>query len=370
MTAPTEQPAPVPPFVGDDSALLIIDWSSWLHRAWAVHGLEMLPLLVGWLCSTLAHRPAHLVIALDAPAPTRRHHMANPLDPDWRYKWDRPPKPPEFHALCRRATEIAELHAIPCLWSEGSEADDVIASVTGQARALGYRVWIGTGDKDLHGLCEADAASGVLVGTWDRFSTLAPAGAYRGPAEVRAKWGVEPRQMIDLLAIAGDSSDGVPGVPGLGFDKASKILRAYDTLEAALVRPAAEGAEIAVEIRRVDAERGKLRKGGGDVKTIAAELKALRARIPLAWNDLTADAQALERDRFKLQKAATIARFSRDLTALDCDCGVSVPWDQTPVGGFDVEALRALYLQLGYTRKAEQIPTWRKRAPWALPFAS
>lgn len=357
-----EQPAIRPPFVDDPSAFVLVDWSGWLHRAWATLGVEMLAPVGGWLVALLAHRPAHVALALDAAPPTRRHKAKHPTDPDWIYKGDRPPKPDVFHTICARATRLAELHAIPCLWAEGCEADDVIATATASARDLGYRVWVATSDKDLHGLCDEEKDSGIVVGTWDPFNRT-----YRGPAEVRAKWGVNPWEMTDLLGIAGDSSDGVPGVDGLGFDKAAKILGACGTLEAALARVPADGAELDITIRKLERDRAEAKRGGATVDTMAAELKKLRGIVPASWKALGSASQAIERDLVRLRAASGIARFSRELTALDCDCPIEVPWEEIPVGGFHVDDLRKTYTELGWTKKAEQVPTYGKRAPWAIP---
>jgi 5'-3' exonuclease len=288
--------------------------------------------------------------------------MVHPTDPDWRYKGDRPPKPDDFYAVCTKATEIAEMHAIPCLWAEGREADDVIATVVAQARAMGYRAWIATCDKDIHGLCEADARSGVTVGTWDPFLR-----SWRGPAEVRAKWGVEPRQMADLLAIAGDPGDGVPGVDGLGMGKAAAILRICGTLDAALNGPPMPDAALDAEIRGMERARTVAQREGQSGAVLSSLIKGLRSQVTSAWASLSRAEQGARRDIIKLQEHAEIARFSRDLTALDCDAPVDVPWEQTPIGGFDVEALRKRYVEIGYVRKASEVPGFPKREAWELP---
>jgi DNA polymerase-1 len=350
-TAPKEQPCEVPPFVGDPAALVLLDWSAWLHKAWALDELDMMSSVVGWLCSTLAYEPAHLAIALDSPGPTHRHRREHPTDPDWRYKGDRPPKPREFHVLSSKCTEIAEMHSIPCLWADGYEADDVIATATAKARAAGYRVWIATGDKDLHQLCEDNARDGVTVGTWDRFSR-----SWRGPEHVRAKWGVEPAQMADLLAIWGDTSDGVPGVPGLGCDKAAAILRAYGNLDDALSAACDPSAE-AKRDKWIDSLAKQIKKAPEHERAALAEVREEQKA-----------ARAIERDRAKLVEYAAIARFSRDLTALDCDAPVDLPWEELPLGGYRTDDLRARYEALGFVRKANEVPSRRKSAPWVIPW--
>lgn len=364
MIALTSQPChDGPPWERDPGALVLVDWSSWLHKAWALADVDMLPMLVGWLCSMLSYQPAHVAIALDSPGATFRHRMQHPTDEGWRYKGDRPAKPDHFFAICAKATAIAELHAIPCLWADGFEADDVIATATAKARAAGYRVWIATADKDLHQLVDATAGSGLVVGTWDRSGmaddkSTPRAGTFRGPNEVRAKWGVEPAQLVDLLAIMGDSSDNIPGVDGLGPTRAAAILQRYGTLDAALAAPPWDDAKME-EIGRTIGTLAKLTKGRGlcGLPDPAAERRELMAR------------RACERDRVKLCAAAAVARFARDLTALDCDAPVDVPWEEIALGGYDVEALRARYAQIGFTAKAAQVEFFSKPAPWAIPWS-
>lgn len=358
MSALTSIPCDVPPWVDDPSALVLIDWSSWLHRAWHVGEVSgMLAHLVGWLTSgLLAYQPAHLALVLDDTQETRRHKATHPTDPEWRYKADRERKPDAFYQIGSRAIQIADMHAISCLWTPGEEADDVIATITARARALGYRVWIGSGDKDLHQLVEG-TDRGLVVGTWNRFqdeATAGRAGSFRTASEVRAKWGVEPAQMADLLAIAGDVGDGIPGVDGLGFGKAAAILRSFGTLEAALSEPVWTEEQFDAARKQVVSLGRDAKKVGAD-STVAATRGALMAR------------GAVERDRAKLCAQAEIARFSRDLAALNCDCDLVIPWEELPVGGFDVEALRERYAALGYDRKAREVTSYPKRAPWSMP---
>lgn len=358
MTPRTSIPCDVPPWVDDPSALVLVDWSSWLHRAWHVGEVSgMLAHLVGWLTSgLLAYQPAHLALVLDDSGETRRHKIAHPTDPDWRYKSDRDRKPDDFYQIGRKATEIANLHAIPCLWTPGEEADDVIATITARARSLGYRVWIASNDKDLHQLVEGEGRS-LAVATWNRFQDEASAGtcgSFRTAAEVRTKWGVDPWQMADLLAIAGDSSDGIPGVEGLGFGKASALLREYKDLESAL-RPSPWTPEDFENSKRAIADLAKRSKKLDAPLDLAAQRIELMSRA------------AIERDRAKLCAQAEIARFSRDLSALNCDCDLDIPWEDLPVGGFDAEALRARYTEIGYDRKAREVVSYPKRAPWSIP---
>jgi DNA polymerase-1 len=136
------------------------------------------------------------------------------------YKANRPPAPPELRGqflLCREF-----VHALGCLElsSDRYEADDLIGALTVHARALGYPSTIVSGDKDLTQLLR----DGDLW--WD----FARAAMLNG-ADVEKRFGVRPNQIADLLAIAGDKVDNVPGVPGVGLATAAKLLRRFHTLE-------------------------------------------------------------------------------------------------------------------------------------------
>lgn len=343
-----------PPWLDDEASLVLVDWSWWLNKSFALFGLEgMTSSVVGTLCALLSYRPAQLAIVLDAPGETHRHRMRHPTDEQWRYKGKRDPKPREFYELSDRLTDIAEMHAIPVLWCAEREADDVIATVTGKARAAGYRVWICSSDKDLCGLVEADAKSGILTGTWDNYT-----GAWRGPEEVRAHFGVEPSQIADYLAIAGDGVDAVPGVHGLGKEKAAALLNFFDTLDAALTAPPWPAEQHDTVARNVAAMAKRL-KITSDPETRAAIEKAraeqMAARQLAKWHAI-------------LREHEAIARFSRDLTALDCGAPIGIPWEQLPCGGFDTEALRKRFHAMGFTEKARQVPSYPKRAPWVIPY--
>lgn len=346
---------PSPPWLDDEAALVLVDWSWWLNKAFRIGGIDgMTSSVIGWLTGhLLADRPAHLALALDAPGETHRHRARHPTDEAWRYKAGRDPKPADFYALAERLTQIAELHAIPILWAPEREADDVIATAAAKARAAGYRVWICSADKDLHALVSADEKSGITVGTWDNFE-----GTWRGPEEVRAHFGIEPWQMCDYLAIRGDPGDNIPGAEGLGKVGAADILRVFGDLETALAHPAATPEAFAAldgHIRAF-AKRAKITSDAAARADIEAQREATKAKKRLAKAHHT------------LVQHADLVRFSRTLTALDCDAPIAMPWHDLPVGGFHAEELRARYLALGFTNKAHQVPAFPKRAPWCIPY--
>ena len=136
------------------------------------------------------------------------------------YKANRPEPPPELipqFSIIRQATEAFSL---PCIQHEGFEADDIIATYTRLALEAGAEVTIVSSDKDLMQLIED------RVSLYDGLKGR----TFRVDA-VREKFGVEPSRLGDLLALAGDSSDNVPGVPGIGPKTAAELLGRYGNLE-------------------------------------------------------------------------------------------------------------------------------------------
>ena len=342
-----------PPWLNDPQSLVVIDWSWWCNKAFFVSGVEgMMANLIGWLTSVLAYDPAHLAIAIDARGETDRHRFVHPSDPDWKYKAGRDPKPGDFYTVMDRATEIAELHSIPVLWADYKEADDIMATVATRARAAGYRVWLCTDDKDMAALCEESDEAGILCGMWDNFDDT-----YRGPEDIIEKFGVSPSQIADFLAICGDIADNIPGVPGLGKESAADLLRTFKTLERALSAPPVPDDAIEAVEAQVK-ELAKIAKKHEDPKE---RERAAAHRVAVMHG------RSVARLHRKLVAHTDVARFSRSLTALDYDVPLDIPWNDLPIGDYKVSDLRAKYMAMGYTRKANDVPSFRKREAWVIP---
>ena len=159
-------------------------------------------------------QPTHLAVIFDHSATTFRNGIYD------QYKAHRPEPPedlvPQF-SIIRDATKAFDL---PCIEMNGYEADDLIATYAQKARAAGARVTIASSDKDLM----------QLVG--EGVSLLDPMKSKRiGPDEVFEKFGVTPNKVIDVQALAGDSVDNVPGVPGIGVKTAAQLINEYGDLE-------------------------------------------------------------------------------------------------------------------------------------------
>lgn len=341
-----------PQWIDDPSALVIVDWSWWLNQSFHLFGVDgMAAHVVGRLTSgLLAKNPAHVAVALDSAAETHRHRATHPRDPEWRYKAGRTAKPAEFFAVARRLERIVALHAIPMFYAQGYEADDCIAAATHKAIAAGYRVYIHTADKDLEQLVCDDGKGVPLVIKWDGEKETTA-------ADVERLRKVPPRQWGDALAICGDGVDAVPGVDGLGHEKAAALIRYYGSLDEALARAPwtlAESEAAAAKIKTLESERGKLKRKSlptAEIDTAIAD--AREARDIAKWHAT-------------LCASGDVARFSRDLVALDHEAPID--WDpaELPVGGFDADALREEYMSLGFRNKAEQVTHFHKPPPWGM----
>ncbi|HJR59114.1 MAG TPA: DNA polymerase I [Vicinamibacterales bacterium] len=212
--------------------LFLIDGSSQMYRAYhAMRGAGLsgpggktthaVYIFVTMLRKLLEdHHPQYIAASFDLAGPTFRSEMATD------YKANRAPMPPDLAEQIPWVHEACEALGVPILTSERFEADDVIGTLATQAVARGFDVAIVTGDKDFFQLVH----DGLKVynpkddGTW--FDAEA----------VREKFGVTPSQVVDVLALMGDSIDNIKGVPGIGEKGARDLIATYGNLEALLAR--------------------------------------------------------------------------------------------------------------------------------------
>jgi DNA polymerase-1 len=159
-------------------------------------------------------RPVYFAIAVDPSGPSFRKDIFE------GYKATRRAAPPDLYQQMARCYEIARAYAVPMLERPGFEADDMIATVVKKARERGMRVVIVSSDKDLLQL----VGDGVVM--WDTMRDRV-----YDAAATKEKMGVPPEQVRDYLALVGDSSDNVPGVPKVGPKTAVALLEAYGSLE-------------------------------------------------------------------------------------------------------------------------------------------
>ena len=204
--------------------LVLIDGSSYLYRAF--HALPSLTnsqgeptgALHGVLTMILKllrdEQPAHVAVVFDAPGKTFRDEMFA------EYKANRPPMPDDLRSQVQPILDAVAAMGLPLLRIEGVEADDVIGTLCAQAETKGLNVLVSTGDKDLAQLVTDKV---TLINTMNDSRLDRDA--------VKAKFDVYPEQIIDYLALVGDSSDNIPGVPKVGAKTAAKWLNLYDSAD-------------------------------------------------------------------------------------------------------------------------------------------
>jgi DNA polymerase I len=204
--------------------IYLIDGSSYIYRAYhAMGGLSNskgFPTgavfgFTNMIVKTLKDKaPTHVVVAFDAKGPNFRHEKFP------EYKANRPPMPEDLRLQIPMVHEIVEAYRLPSVSMTGFEADDIIATITRQAREHGWDVVVVSGDKDLTQLVQ----DGVTM--WDPQKDV----VYDAEG-VKKKFGVLPHQAVDFMALTGDTSDNVPGVAGVGPKTGAKLIEEYGTLE-------------------------------------------------------------------------------------------------------------------------------------------
>ncbi|RMF97923.1 MAG: DNA polymerase I [Gammaproteobacteria bacterium] len=300
--------------------LVLVDGSSYLYRAFhalpplttsdgrptgAVHGvLNMLNKLRRELA------PAHVAVVFDAPGKTFRDELFE------QYKANRPPMPDELRQQIPPLLEAIEASGLPLLQVDGVEADDVIGTLTRRAVAAGMEVVIVSGDKDLAQLVGEQV---TLLDTMPRGRSQEPRVTDRGG--VQARFGVRPDQIIDYLALVGDSSDNIPGVPGVGEKTARALLAHYAHIDDLLAD--LDG------VARLDI-RG--------AKTLARRIAENRERLLL----------------------------SRELATIRCDLDLPLAPDELRPQATDRERLRELYRRLELRRLLENLERDASATPPAI----
>lgn len=225
-----------------DSKLVLVDGSSYLYRAYhalpkltssrgeptgAIHGvLSMLQKLMN------EHDTEHFVVIFDAPGKTFRDELFD------KYKANRPPMPDDLRLQIEPLLEAVPAMGLPLLRIEGVEADDVIGTLCRQGAAANMQVLVSTGDKDMAQLVNDHI---TLVNTMT--------GSVLDRDGVKAKFDVFPEQIIDYLALVGDSSDNIPGVPKVGAKTAAKWLNQYGSVSEIVAHADEIGGKVGESLR-------------------------------------------------------------------------------------------------------------------------
>jgi DNA polymerase-1 len=246
--------------------------------------------------------PALLAVAMDSGKQTFRKE----LYPD--YKAHRPEAPPDLRQQLARVEQVLAALSIPIFVQPGVEADDLIACMVAEARRRSLRVVVVSADKDMMPLVGPD------VVLWDTMRDKV-----WGPDEILERFGVQVNQLRDLLALTGDSSDNIPGVPSVGPKTAQQLLTEY-----------------------------------GDIAGIYANLGQIKR----------------QKLRETLEQHRQQAFLSQQLVTLRDDCPINFDTQAMTRPEGDLMALRALYAELGFTRQLaaldERIARNAERTPASL----
>ncbi len=163
--------------------------------------------------------PTHWGVVFDGGLPEERRLLLP------EYKAQRPPMPEELRGQMQECRRFLQCAGVAELTLEGQEADDALASIACQSRAVMDEILIATGDKDLYQI--VDDRIRVIPVTGSGTETV-------GPEQVKARTGVRPEQVVDWLALTGDACDNIPGVPGIGPKTAARLIEEYGTLDGLL----------------------------------------------------------------------------------------------------------------------------------------
>ncbi len=286
------------------SPLVLVDGSSYLYRAF--HALPPLTTSRGEPTGAVRgvlnmlrrlledYAPERVAVVFDARGKTFRDALYD------QYKANRPPMPDELAAQVEPLHALVRALGLPLLQVPGVEADDVIGTLARQATEAGLDTLISTGDKDLAQLVDAHV---TLVNTMTD-TVLDPTG-------VEAKFGVPPERIVDFLALVGDSSDNIPGVPKCGPKTAVKWLTAYGSLD-----------DLVAHADEVGGKIGESLRASLDQLDLSRALATIRCDVPL--DEGLDDLQRTAPDTDVLRALYTRLEFKSELGAL-LDGGETAP---------------------------------------------
>ncbi|MDP8224102.1 MAG: DNA polymerase I [Candidatus Lernaella stagnicola] len=276
--------------------LLLIDGSGYIFRAFfaipTLSNSQDLPTNAVYGVATMLDKtlrdlqPDSVAVCFDTKEKTFRHERYP------EYKANRPEPPEELVPQFPLIHELVELRGLPCLAVPGYEADDVIGTLARQGAAHGFEVVLVSGDKDLMQLV------GENVTMYDPMKDI-----WYDHDGVVERFGVEPGRVIEVLGLAGDSSDNIPGVPGVGPKTALKLLKEYGDIAGVLAR--------AEEIKGKLGER--LRENAGQAE-LSRELATIHTEVPLDIG--VAELQPRPPDLEKLREFYTRLEFRKLLDEL------------------------------------------------------
>lgn len=288
-----------------ENPLILVDGSSYLYRAYhafppltnsvgeptgAMYGvLNMLRSLL------LQYQPTHVAVVFDAKGKTFRDELFE------HYKSHRPPMPDDLRAQIEPLHAMVKAMGLPLLAVSGVEADDVIGTLACEADKKGRPVLISTGDKDMAQLVTPNV---TLINTMSN--------TILGPEEVVTKYGVPPELIIDFLALMGDSSDNIPGVPGVGEKTAQALLQGLGGLDSLYAAPE-KIAELSFRGAKTMAAKLEQNK---EVAYLSYQLATIKTDVPL---ELTSEQlevqQPVTEELVELFKRYEFKRWTADVEA-------------------------------------------------------
>ena len=210
--------------VRQQETVYLVDGSSYIHRAY--HAIRNLANSKGFPTNAIfgfvkmllklvsEEKPTYLAVIFDTEGPTFRHALYE------AYKATRPPMPEDLAMQIPHIKAILKGLSVPAIEKEGFEADDVIGTLARRAEEADFKVVVVTGDKDFRQIISPRTS------LWDTMKDKST--DYNSLVEA---YGLKPEQFIDLMGLSGDTSDNIPGVPGVGEKTAADLLRQFGTLE-------------------------------------------------------------------------------------------------------------------------------------------
>ncbi len=309
----------------DEKKLVLIDAMSLLHRAYHAYPQslstkegELTNAVYGFTSMLLSVmeklKPTHMAVAWDVGKPTFRH------DEYEGYKESREKPDEELLGQIERTEEVVGVLNIPQFGLEGYEADDLIGSLSKQgADEKDAEVVIVTGDRDVLQLVEDDKVKVWMPAAPGRYSKNRGPKIYNKEA-VKAKYGLDPEQLIDLKALMGDSSDDIPGIKGIGTVTATKLMKKFGSLDS--IYEALESDEGKKEIEDLIGSRfaGLLEKGR-ESAYMSQMLGEIKRDVPIELSWL--DCKVVDYDKDKAGELFSKLEFRSLLSKLPADS-----WDK------------------------------------------
>ncbi|USK32863.1 DNA polymerase I [Bacillus sp. F19] len=236
-------------------------------------------------------KPSHLLVAFDAGKTTFRHETYK------EYKGGRQKTPPELSEQFPFIRELLDAYSISRYELPNFEADDIIGTLSRQAEKDGFEVKVISGDKDLTQLVSKHITVDITR------KGITDVDSYT-PEFVQEKYGLVPAQIVDMKGLMGDSSDNIPGVPGVGEKTAIKLLKEYETLE-----------------------------------------RLLESLDQVTGNKL----------KEKLEENKDQAIMSKELATINCDAPVEITLADVQYGGYDVKNVIEIYKELGFNSLLDKL---------------